>query len=90
MSILEAMSYGLPVVSTRVGGIPDLVTNEENGYIYDAGDADSMGDAIVKILSDDSLANRMSANNHRKIVDSYSLEVYARQLREIYKETTTL
>ena len=90
MSILEAMSYGLPIVSTRVGGIPDLVANEENGFIFEAGDAEAMGDAIVRILHDDALSSRISKNNHQKIVESYSLEVYARRLRDIYRQTTEL
>lgn len=53
MSILEAMGYGLPVVSTNIGGIPDLVKNNENGYLSDPGNTDEMAENILSILNNE-------------------------------------
>lgn len=52
MSVLDAMGYGLPVVSTNVGGIPKIVHDEENGYCCKAGDTDVMSEAITDLLMD--------------------------------------
>jgi glycosyltransferase involved in cell wall biosynthesis len=89
MSILEAMGYGLPIISTFVGGIPELVVPGENGFLYQPGDTAGMADGIIELLNgQQSLA--LSDNNRRKIERDYSLEVYARKLDHIYAETLGL
>lgn len=86
MSILEAMGYGLPIVSTNVGGIPQLVKPGENGYLYEPGDIDGMADGIIKILQDDELAKAMGACSYNMIKDKYSLEKHLTGLITIYNE----
>lgn len=60
-SILEAMSAGLPVISTPVGSIPEAITHGVNGYLVPPGDPESLADAIISVLKDPSLASRMGA-----------------------------
>jgi len=69
MGILEAMSFGLPVVSTPVGGIPELVEHGRSGLLVQPGDVPALGDAICDLLSD---VNRLAAfGQHAKnIVDN--------------------
>lgn len=52
ISILEAESYGLPVLSTVVGGIPEVVDDGKNGFLFHAGDMDKMKQVIDKLLND--------------------------------------
>ena len=52
MSVLDAMGYGLPVVSTNVGGIPKIVHDGENGYCCDPGDVNRFAKGITEILLD--------------------------------------
>lgn len=51
ISILEAMSYNLPIISTRVGDIPDIVINNENGFLINPKDKDALKNAISEMLS---------------------------------------
>jgi glycosyltransferase involved in cell wall biosynthesis len=60
VSVLEAMATGIPVVSTRVGGIPELIKDDYNGLLVQPGDTKALAEAIIRILSDKSLANRLS------------------------------
>lgn len=59
ISILEAMACGVPVVSTRAGGIPDLVTHEETALLVAVGDHVAMADAALRLLHDTGLAQRL-------------------------------
>lgn len=85
MSILEAMGYGLPIVSTNVGGIPRLVSNGQNGYLYEPGDAKNMADAIVKLLSDDDLRVSFGQESRNIIKKQYSLDVHLDKIEKIYE-----
>jgi glycosyltransferase involved in cell wall biosynthesis len=60
ISILEAMAIGVPVVSTYVGGIPDLIKDDYNGLLVHPGNPEALAEAIIRVLSDKSLANRLS------------------------------
>jgi glycosyltransferase involved in cell wall biosynthesis len=67
ISLLEAMSMRIPVVCTRVGGIPEVITDNHNGLLVDSGDAESLSAAVKKIAADRSFAERL-ANNARSTV----------------------
>ena len=58
-SVLEALACGLPVVSTRVGGVPYLVRDGVSALLVDAGDAEAMAEAVLRILRDAGLAERL-------------------------------
>ena len=87
MSILEAMSYGLPVVSTCVGGIPEIVQTGENGFLYPPGDTDGMAGGIIKLLQNQDYALGIGQSNQNKIRNDYSLEIFASRLGKIYRQT---
>jgi hypothetical protein len=58
---LEAMQHGVPVVGARVGGVPDVVTHEVDGWLVPPGDAESLGRALDTLMSDDRLRARLGA-----------------------------
>lgn len=60
--VVEAAALGLPVVSTRVGGIPDLVDNEVNGLLVPDNDDRAMADAVLRLVEQPDLVERLSAN----------------------------
>jgi N-acetyl-alpha-D-glucosaminyl L-malate synthase BshA len=70
---LEAMSCGVPVVATCVGGIPEVVPNGEAGYLAPVGDVDTMAEQSVRILKDADGWRRMSAHA-RAAAEQYSTE----------------
>ena len=66
MSILEAMGYGLPIVTTNVGGIPQLVDEGKNGYMTEPGNIESFAESIVKLLGNDELIYDMGRKSIEK------------------------
>jgi glycosyltransferase involved in cell wall biosynthesis len=63
--IMEAFARGRAVVSTAVGGIPDIVESGHNGFVVDRGDAPGLANALVRVLSDRELAERLGHAAHR-------------------------
>jgi glycosyltransferase involved in cell wall biosynthesis len=62
VSVLEAGAMGLPVVATRVGGIPHLLEDEQNALLVEDDDAESAAQAILRLVEDPGLAERLSTN----------------------------
>jgi len=62
--VVEAFCRARPVVGTRVGGIPDLVEDDRNGLLVEPGDTQALADAIVRVLSDRTLAERLAEGAH--------------------------
>ncbi|SNS23677.1 Glycosyltransferase involved in cell wall bisynthesis [Belliella buryatensis] len=67
VAVLEAMSAGLPVISTYHAGIPDVIQDNENGLLVQEGDVDGMAQAIVKLYQDRKLAEQFGINNKEYI-----------------------
>lgn len=86
MSVLDAMGYGLPIVSTNVGGIPKLVHNGVNGICCDAGDINTMATGIIDLLTDDKLRNKSASASIDIAKKRYSLDVHIQILESIYEE----
>jgi glycosyltransferase involved in cell wall biosynthesis len=59
LAAMEALAAGMPVVATRVGGIPDIVRDGETGHLVEAGDGDALGDALEALVVDSSRRRRM-------------------------------
>lgn len=86
MSILEAMGYGLPIVSTCVGGIPRIVRHGENGFVYKPGDIDGMASGIIKLLSSQDLQKSFGYNSYRIICEKYTLKQHIAQIKKLYEK----
>ncbi|HXG76909.1 MAG TPA: glycosyltransferase family 4 protein [Gaiellaceae bacterium] len=82
--VVEAFCRGRGVVATRVGGIPDLVADEESGLLVPAEDPHALADALVRVLSDRALAERLGAAGCRDVESWVATpEEYARRVREL-------
>lgn len=84
MSILEAQGYGLPVISCRVGSIPEAVEEGKTGYLFSVDDVDSMADAIIRLFEDEELYDRMAENGIANVQSKYTLEQHLSHLEDIY------
>jgi len=73
VAVVEACAFGLPVVSTDIGGLPNLLTEGETGLFVKVDDDDAMVAAILRLLNDDELAGKLSANG-RKLAEQSSWE----------------
>lgn len=80
--VVEALCRGRPVVATRVGGIPDLVRDGENGLLVEPGDTVALADALVRILRDRELAERLATRTRESAQPWLATpEEYAARLR---------
>ena len=86
MSVLEAMSAGLPVVSTPVGGIPEAVTDGVEGYLVQPGDIDRLSECLARLLGDADLRRRMGEAGRRKVERLFSADVVIPQFEDVYAE----
>ncbi|MEZ4607183.1 MAG: N-acetyl-alpha-D-glucosaminyl L-malate synthase BshA [Deinococcales bacterium] len=69
---LEAMSSGLPVIASKIGGIPEVVTDGETGFLHALGDVDSMAASALKLLSDKALYQNFSQAARQRAVNVFN------------------
>jgi glycosyltransferase involved in cell wall biosynthesis len=77
---MEAMATGLPVVSTTVGGIPEMVIESETGFLVQPGNTVAMTDAIQKVINDSSLAARLGRSGYERARALFSIQKNVRYL----------
>ena len=82
---LEAMDYKLPIVTTNIGGIPDIVTNGENGFVNDPEDADSLAESLCTLLGDASLRQKMGEAGYQKFKAKFTEMCFENQLASTLK-----
>lgn len=90
LSVLEAMKFGKPVVVTDCDGIPEDVTDGENGLIVPKMNSSELAEGLIKLLKDTKLAQRLGKNAKRRYEDKYSLESMRRDTQRILREVTVL
>jgi glycosyltransferase involved in cell wall biosynthesis len=88
-ALLEAMATGVPVVATRVGGIPEIVTHEESALLVPPGDVAQMEVAIRRLLTDPTLAAALKKRSHERIAERHAPEARMQQLVSVYRSLLT-
>ena len=83
---LEAMSCGTPVVASRVGGFPDLITEDENGFMVPPGDPAALAAALERVLDDPRLAVRLGEGGRRTILCDFTWTRVGAKLEAVYKK----
>jgi glycosyltransferase involved in cell wall biosynthesis len=86
MSIIQAMSCGKPVVSTRVGGIPEIIKEEKSGMLVPPGDAESLACAIIRLAKNKTLRQKMGVYNRKLCTAKYDWDVIVGRFEEIYEK----
>ena len=84
--LLEAMAAEVPIVATAVGGVPEMVEDEESAMLVTARDSEAMTAAIGRVLTDRELARKLTKNASDLVTTRYSPETYVRSLVGIYRE----
>jgi glycosyltransferase involved in cell wall biosynthesis len=74
LTVLESMGRGVPVVASRVGGIPELVHDGVTGLLVPRGDEEQLAEAILRVLGDPTRARAMGAAGRRRVVEDFSPE----------------
>ncbi|MEU0545694.1 glycosyltransferase family 4 protein [Nocardia sp. NPDC005978] len=82
--LAQAMAAGKPVLAARVGGIPEMVSDSESGFLIEPGDAPELADRMVRVLEDQDLALRLGARGHRIAREKFDPDAVARRTVETY------
>jgi glycosyltransferase involved in cell wall biosynthesis len=83
-SVCEAMLIGAPVVASDTGGIPSLVTHEQDGLLFPVGDDRALASAILRVLEDDDMARRLGAQAARTAGTRHDRSLVAKRTLEVY------
>ncbi|MDH3285411.1 MAG: glycosyltransferase, partial [Acidobacteriota bacterium] len=84
VSIVEALACGLPVVSTPIAGIPEVVTHGTNGLLVPPGDAAALADALQRIITDRATYDRLRNNARRTVEKSFDTGQTSKDLHELF------
>ena len=83
-SMLDALAFGLPVVATIAGGIPEIIENKVNGFLCEVGDTDALTRAMLTLYRDREIRENISAANMKKATQ-FSPKNMTRRYIEVYK-----
>ncbi len=86
---IEALAAERPVVATRVGGVPDVVTEGESGYLVDVGDVDAIARALARLARDPALRQALGARGREIVVPRYRVERLVDDVDELYRALLT-
>lgn len=84
--LVEAMACGLPVVTTGISGIPEVVKDGVNGLLVPTENPEALADALIRINEDQSLARHLSVEAKSTVSERFDGERFAAQLAELFKE----
>jgi glycosyltransferase involved in cell wall biosynthesis len=86
LTMVEAMMSRTPLIATRSGGIPDVVTDRETGILVDPGDVDAIASAVIDLVRDPKLTNRISTAARLRAVERYSRQASATAFSDLYEQ----
>ncbi len=88
VSILDSFKAKVPVVATRVGGIPEVVVDGKTGFLAEVGDADALGAKVETILNDTELAGALTRNASKLLKESFSIEQLVEKTLAVYRSVS--
>jgi glycosyltransferase involved in cell wall biosynthesis len=85
-AVLEAMCAGLPVVSTNVGGVSELVLQEKTGILHPVGDIQGMAGSLKRLLKNPSLREKMGARANKRVLENFNVDKLVERTLRQYME----
>ena len=83
IALLEAMAAGLPIVATNVGGMPEIIKEDENGFLVEPMDSQQLAKKIIFLLQNEDIRKRFSSNNTER-AKNYNWSTIVTSLEEVY------
>jgi len=84
--LLEAEASAKPVVAFDIGGVNEAVRSGETGLLVERGNADELADAVIRLLSDTNLRQKMGVNGRKFVLENYTWDICAEKMRRVYRE----
>jgi glycosyltransferase involved in cell wall biosynthesis len=84
VSVLEAMAAGLPVVASGVGGVPELVADDETGILVEPGEPDALAGALLRLVRDPDLRRRLGGAGRARVEEQFDVDAFRRAHVELY------
>jgi glycosyltransferase involved in cell wall biosynthesis len=85
VSVIEALAARTPVVATRVGGVPDVVREGDDGFLVDAGDTDALAERLARLASDPQLRERMGEAARSRVLLRYAVDRLVSDVDRLYR-----
>lgn len=86
LSILEASAAGLPVISTKHAGIPDVIIDQKTGLLTEEHDVDGMAENMIKVIKDPEMASNLGENGKQNIKKNYTLQRHIKVLDDLLRK----
>jgi glycosyltransferase involved in cell wall biosynthesis len=86
VSVIEALAAGTPVVATRVGGVPDVVREGEEGFLVDAGDTTELAERLTRLARDAKLRRRLGESGRERVLKRYAVDRLLDDIDRLYRE----
>jgi glycosyltransferase involved in cell wall biosynthesis len=83
LAVIEAMMHGLPVITTRVGALPEIITDQVNGELIEPGNVSQLAWALEKLLTDPELRARYGRAARQKYESDLTAQRFEERLREV-------
>ncbi|MCK4336711.1 MAG: glycosyltransferase family 4 protein, partial [Candidatus Aminicenantes bacterium] len=81
---VEAMAAGTPVLALKAGGLPEIISHKQNGYLMDSADPDTIQSAVESVFKDPALTSDIVKNGLQTYKERFSLEKHVRQVEDIF------
>ena len=85
VSAIEALAAGRPVVATRVGGVPDVIREGEDGFLVEPGDVDGLAERLARLAADPELRERLGTAGRARVIPRYSVERLVDDIDLLYR-----
>ncbi len=85
VTVIEALGAGRPVVATRVGGVPDIVRDGEDGFLVEPGATDELADRLARLAHDPALRERMGKQGRERVLPRYAVDRLVGDMDQLYR-----
>ncbi len=81
---MEGMGHGKPIIATTVGGIPEVIIDADNGLLVPAADSDALANALIKLLNDPTLYEKIGQNARKTYEKLFTVQRMLKETEKVY------
>jgi glycosyltransferase involved in cell wall biosynthesis len=86
LSILEAYAFGKPVIGSKIGGIPELITDGEDGFVVPPGDISALRERLLWMQTNKDKATKMGAKGRLKVESNFNADLHYKKIMDVYRQ----